>query len=335
MIQLLGLLLLSFFITSILLVPMIDLLYKLKLRRRFQDTRDAFDKKTPIFDQYHNIKKGVPVGAGALIIIVVSVLSFWACALLGVPIRKLEITLIVFTFISFGVLGGYDDIKKMFPDKSNFFGLRLRHKLIIQLVLSTIIGMVMYFGLGYDFMYIHWLGKIHLGIFFIPLAVFVITGFTNAFNITDGLDGLSSGLLMICLVAFSVISAAILDQTMSIFIFIWIGALIAFLYFNIFPARVLLGDVGALSFGATLGILGLLTGKIFAVIIIGAFFFIEAGTSFLQLFWKKYYHHKLFPVAPFHLWLQKNGWEEPKIVMRAWIAGIILGILGLWFAILA
>lgn len=335
MIQLLGLLLLTFFITSILLVPMIDVLYKLKFRRRYQETRDAFDEKTPIFDKFHNCKKGVPIGAGALIISVVTILSFWATALLGIKINKFEIIAILFTFLSFGFLGLYDDVKKIFPDRTNFFGLRIRHKLIIQLLLSFVTGLIMYFGLGYDFIYVHWIGKIHLGILFIPLAVFVITAFTNAFNITDGLDGLSSGLLLICLGVFAVISSAILDQTMSIFIYIWIGSLIAFLYFNIFPARILLGDVGALSFGATLGLLGLLTGKIFAILIIGALFFFEAGSSLLQLIWKKYFKRKLFPVSPFHLWLQNSGWEEPKIVMRAWLTGLILGILGLWIAFLS
>ncbi len=335
MVQFLGLLLLSFFISSILLVPAIDLLYKFKIRRRHQETRDVFDKQTPIFDQFHNIKQGVPVGAGALIILIVSILSFWACVLLGIKIRPLEITIIIFTFISFGALGLIDDIKKVFPDKTNFFGLRMRHKLIIQLVLSTIIGMILYFGLGYNFIYIHWLGKININILFIPLTTIIITGFANAFNITDGLDGLSAGLLMICLGVFAVISATILDTTMAIFIYIWIGSLIAFLYFNIYPARVLLGDVGALSFGATLGLLGLLTGKIFAIMIVGAIFFVEAGSSFLQLIWKKYYHKKLFPVAPLHLWFQKMGWEEPKIVFRAWLTGLILAILGLWFAIIS
>lgn len=335
MIQFLGLLLLSFFITAILLVPMIDLLYKLKLRRLFQKTLDVFDKQTPIFDKFHNFKKGTPVGAGALIIAVVTILSFWASALLGIKIRTGEILVILFTFVSFGILGAYDDVKKMFPDKSNFFGLRMRHKLIIQLALSFLVSTVLYVFLGYDFIFIHFLGKINIGILFIPLSTIIITGFANSFNITDGLDGLSSGLLMICLAVFAVISATILDPTMSIFIYIWIGSLIAFLYFNIFPARVLLGDVGALSFGATLGLLGILTGKIFAILIIGAFFFVEAGSSALQLFSKKYYKRKLFPVAPLHLWLQEMGWEEPKIVMRAWLTGIILGILGLWFAIMS
>lgn len=335
MVQFLGLLLLSFFITSILLVPTIDLLYRFRIRRKHQETKDPFDKTTPIFDQFHNIKQGIPVGAGALIILVVSILSFWACILLQIRIRPLEIVTIIFTFISFGILGLIDDLRKVFPDKTNFFGLRMRHKLFIQIVLSTIVGIVLYLGLGYDFIFIHWLGQLNISFLFIPLTTVIITAFANAFNITDGLDGLASGLLMICLGVFAVISAAILDSTMAIFIYIWIGSLIAFLYFNIYPARVLLGDVGALSFGATLGLLGLLTGKIFAIVIIGAIFFVEAGSSFLQLMWKKYYGHKLLPVAPLHLWFQKVGWEEPKIVFRAWLTGLVLGILGLWFAIIS
>ena len=335
MVQFLGLLLLSFFITSILLIPLIDLLYKLKFRRRFQETRDIFDKNTPIFDRFHNQKQGVPVGGGSLIIFIVACLSFWAAAILNFSIRRLEIVIILFTFLSFGILGFYDDLKKFFPGKNNFFGLRMRHKLIIQLILSTFIGCLLYFGLGYDFIYIHWIGKIEIGILFIPLSTLVITGFANAFNITDGLDGLAGGLLMICLGVFAVVSETILDPTMAIFIYIWIGSLIAFLYFNVFPARIHLGDVGALSFGATLGLLGLLTGKMFAIVIVGALFFLEAGSSFLQIIWKKYFKRKLFPVAPFHLWLQLKGWEEPKIVMRAWLTGLILGILGLWFAVIA
>lgn len=335
MVQLLGLLLLSFFITSMLLVPAIDLLYKLKLRRRHQETRDMFDRGTPIFDEFHNCKKGTPVGAGVLIIVVVSVLSFWACATFGLRVNRFEMLAIIFTFVSFGLLGLYDDVKKVFPDKTNFFGMRMRHKLAIQLILSALIGTLLYFGLGYDFFFIHSLGQMQVGILFIPLATLVITAFANAFNITDGLDGLSSGLLMICLGVFAVISETILDPTMAVFIYIWIGAIIAFLYFNVFPARVHLGDAGALSFGATLGLLGLLTGKIFAIVVIGALFFVEAGSSFLQIMWKKYFHKKLFPVSPLHLWLQKVGWEEPKIVMRAWMTGLILGILGLWLAIIS
>ena len=96
----------------------------------------------------------------------------------------------------------------------------------------------------------------------------------------------------------------------------------------------MLGDIGALAFGAAMAVIGLLTGKIIAFLVIGAPFIIELLTSFLQIMSKKFRGKKLFAIAPFHLWLQNRGWEEPKIVMRAWLAGIICAILGLWLSLL-
>jgi phospho-N-acetylmuramoyl-pentapeptide-transferase len=106
----------------------------------------------------------------------------------------------------------------------------------------------------------------------------------------------------------------------------------AFLYFNIYPARLFLGDSGALSFGATLAVIGLILGKAFALIVIGGIFVIEISTSFIQLTGKKFFKKKVFPVAPFHLWLQLRGWEEPKIVMRLWLINILFSIFGLMIA---
>ena len=102
--------------------------------------------------------------------------------------------------------------------------------------------------------------------------------------------------------------------------------------FNVYPARIFLGDVGALSFGATLAVVGLLLGKILALVVIGGFFIIEITSSLLQILSKRFLKKKLFSVAPFHLWLRNLGWEEPKIVFRAWLAGIMLAFLGLWLA---
>ena len=95
----------------------------------------------------------------------------------------------------------------------------------------------------------------------------------------------------------------------------------------------MLGDVGALAFGAMLAVIGLLTGKIVALFVIGVLFAIEGLSSFLQIMSKKFLKQKLFKVAPFHLWLREKGWEEPKVVMRAWIAGIVLAIFGLWLSV--
>ena len=117
------------------------------------------------------------------------------------------------------------------------------------------------------------------------------------------------------------------------FLALWIGALIAFLYFNVHPARIWLGDVGALSFGATFAVIALLLGKIVPLIIVGTPFLIEGLSSTIQILSKKFLKRKIFPAAPIHLTLQHLGWEEDKIVFRAWLAGIILAIFGLWLGI--
>lgn len=335
MAQLLGLTILSFFISGILLIPFIDFLYKVKLMRKRQFTRDMFNKHTQTFDKHHSWKVGTPFGGGILIILVVSALSLWAYGIFAIKINPWELFIILFTFISFGLLGLYDDIKKLVPGKkthSVFFGLRFRHKFVIQWVLALIISWILYSQLGYHFIFIRGIGLANLGWLFIAFSAFVIVSFTNAFNIADGLDGLASGLLLICLVAFLAITAQQLDQSLGIFIALLMGSVCAFLYFNIYKARIWLGDVGSLSLGAILAVIGLLTGKIPAVAIIGGVFVLEAGSSLIQILGKKFLKRKLLPAAPLHLFFQKRGWEEPKIVMRAWLLGFVFAVIGLYIA---
>lgn len=331
--ELLGLMLSSFLITAILIVPFIDFLYKMKLRRYKQVTRDMFNNKTPTFDKYNSWKVGTPFGGGLLIILVVLIWTTWAYGIFNINSNPWEIFVILFGFIGFGVLGFYDDLKKMVPGKEKFFGLRMRHKFVIQWALAFVIAWVFYAQLHYDFIFIHGIGKLFLGFMYVPFAAFVIVSFVNAFNITDGLDGLASGLLVICLVAFMAINSVVVDQPLGIFIAVLIGSVIAFLYFNTYKARIWLGDVGSLSLGAALAITGLLTGKVLALVIIGGVFVVEIASSSIQLLGKKFLGRKLLPVAPFHLYLQKKGWEEPKIVMRAWVTGLLLAILGIFIAL--
>lgn len=336
MVQLLGLTLLSLFFTGILIVPFIDFLYKVKLRRHKQSTVDIFNKPTPVFDKFNQWKVGTPFGGGVLIIGVVTVLSLWSYGLLNVEASPWEIFVLLFSFISFGILGFYDDLKKLVdnPSKYHFFGLRFRYKFIIQWLLAFIIACVLYFKLGYAEIFVTGFGLIDLGYFYILMATVAIVSFANAFNITDGLDGLASGLLLICLGAFLAISSAQLNSSLGIFIAILTGSVTAFLYFNTYKARIWLGDVGSMSLGATLAVIGLLSGKILALAVIGGVFVIEVGSSLLQLLSKKYLGRKLFPAAPFHLLLLKRGWEEPKIVMRAWLFGFFFAVLGLYIALL-
>lgn len=339
----LGLLIFSFIITSILIVPFINLLYKFKFLRREQVTRDFLGLRTKIFDRLHKRKVGTPVGGGLLVIFIVSLLYavlFPLIKYLGVfvsachPIKD-ELNILFFSFLAFGILGLYDDLRKLFGFKqAGFFGLRLRHKFLLQWFFALTIGVLMYFNLGINFVHIPFWGTINLGIWYIPFAALVIVSFTNAFNITDGLDGLSCGLLAVCLFSFWILSSTMLDTPLSVFLSLWIGSLIAFLYFNVYPARIWLGDVGSLSFGATLAVVGLLIGKIMALVVIGGLFVVEVASSLLQIIWKQFFKKRIFTVAPFHLWLQNRGWEEPKIVMRAWLAAIMLAIFGLWLAVL-
>ncbi len=339
----LGLVIFSFLVNSVIIIPFIDLLYKLNLTRRVEAPKKG---KIPLFDKLHDIKAGTPVGGGILIIVMVSllfVILFPLASRLGVFIHTAynlrgELTVIFFTFISFGLLGLFDDLIKMFGKPTQgilgyWFGIRRWHKFIIQWILGLITAYMIYGYLGIDIIHIPLIGTVyHLGIWFVPFAAFVIVAFTNAFNITDGLDGLASGLLIICLGAFGIIAAGNLDTPLSLFIGLWMGALVAFLYFNIWPARIFLGDAGALSFGASLAVIGLLTGSIVALVVIGGIFVIEITSSAIQIVGWKVFKKPIFPLAPIHHSFLAIGWEEPKIVMRAWLFGLMLAVFGLWLA---
>lgn len=339
----LSVLILSFIVTSIAIIPFIDMLYKLKFLRANQETRDVFGKLTPVFNKFHRDKAGVPVGGGFLVIAVVALLFATLLPVIeyfGIDVTSVykninaEVNILFFTFLSFGTLGLYDDIKKFFVIKTGFFGLRMKHKFILELVLAFVISLMLYYSLGIDFVHIPFIGTFHFGIWYVPFASFTIVAFANAVNITDGLDGLASGALMISLFGLWFLSASILDVPLSLFLALWLGSLISFMYFNVFPARIFMGDVGSLAFGATLAVVGILTGKVIALVIIGAIFVIEIASSLAQLLSKKFLKRKILPAAPFHLSLQKMGWEEPKIVQRAWLVQIMLTIFGVWLAVL-
>jgi len=329
----------SFILNFTLIVPFIDFLYKLKFQRAEQKTKDVFNKPTPIFDRFNAQKKGIPVGGGILLLLTTTlvfflfILMYWILQkkiLTNYPSIASEIKIILFTFLSFGALGIFDDLNKIFLwKKHGFFGLRIRHKAVLELILSFIVSYWLFSDLKIQFMHVPFFGVFNLGYFYLVISSFIIFAFANAVNITDGLDGLATGILSFALIGFWVVSRSILDVPTSLFIAAWLGGLLAFLYFNIYPARIMIGDAGALSFGATFAVIGLILGKAFALPIMGGVFVIEAGSSLIQLFGKKFLKKKILPVAPFHLYLQQRGWEEPKIVMRFWLISIIFVIFGL------
>lgn len=339
----LGLVIFSFLLTGVLVIPFINLLYWLKFTRRTEAPKRG---KIPLFDRLHDVKAGTPVGGGILVIFMVCVL-FWVvfplASYFGLFVQSTfalhaELFIIFLTFIAFGLLGLSDDLLKIFGKGRSgplgvWFGLSRRNKFLLQWVLGLLISFLVYHNLGVHLLHIPLWGKIlDLGPFYVPFGALVIVSFSNAFNVTDGLDGLSCGLLVICLLAFGIIAAGSLDTPLSLFIAIWVGALIAFLYFNIWPARVFLGDTGSLSFGAMLGVMGILTGHMVILLIIGGIFVVEIVSSAVQIAGWKFLKRPVFPLAPLHHTLLALGWEEPKIVARAWLAGIMLAIVGLWLA---
>lgn len=330
--ELLGLVLISFAVTAFLIVPFIDLLFFLK--KKFErGTVEKSESSTPIHDQLMKADEATPSGGGILLILVlvtISVIAAWMIPLIELTPLKI----LVFTLLSFGGLGLVDDIRWLTTKrKGKLLGLGRKVLIAIQALLALIIGMLLYYNLGIQNINIPGIDNFNIGWFYIPLSALIIVSFANAYNISDGLDGLSTGLLMICLFAFLVLAHSVFNDTLSVFVGVWIGVLIAYLYFNVYPARIYLGDAGAFGFGATLAVVGLMTGKIFGLAIIGGVYIFIILSSLIQIFSKKFFKRKVFPVAPLHMWLKYLGWQEPKIVARFWLAGIIFAIVGLWLSL--
>ena len=318
----LGLLLFSFFVSSIAIIPFIDFLYRIKFILHHPHPRDP-------------VKIGTPVGGGLLLIFLLSLLFFVAMSLidgLGVYIQsafaiKEEINILFLTLIIFGLIGLYEDITKIFGAS-----LRGHYKNVLQAAASLFISFLLYTNLSLDFINLPLLGVLPLGPWFILVSALIIFTFSRGLDITDGLDGLASGNLLISLLAFWVISAAALDTVLSTFIAVWVGGLIAFLYFNVYPARIWLGDAGSLAFGATLAVIGLLLGKTSALLVIGGIFLIEGASNAIDTVCQALLKRPLFPISPPHYWLQSKGWSEAKVTLRSWLVAIVLALVGLWLS---
>lgn len=184
--------------------------------------------------------------------------------------------------------------------------------------------------LGYTSVSFPLIGSVDIGWLYAPLFVAVLYGTANAVNITDGLDGLAGGLLLFNYVVYAVICyqrGLLLLATVCLII---VGALVAFLWFNIKPASFYMGDVGALSLGATLAVIAMMTDTIIVLVVIGSIYYWEILTTLLQTMSKRLRGgKKIWRIAPYHHHLEALGWSEETIVMRAWLVGIVLSVLGL------
>jgi phospho-N-acetylmuramoyl-pentapeptide-transferase len=227
------------------------------------------------------------------------------------------------------IIGLFDDFLNVYGIGSKGGGLKIRHRLIAYSLIAIAGAYWFYFKLDWDVMRIPFLGDYNIGIWYIPIFIFVIVGTAFSVNETDGLDGLAGGSLLSAFSAYAVIAFVQGRYDLAAFCGVIIGALLAFLWFNINPARFFMGDTGAMSLGVTLGIIAMLTNTVFLLPIIGLLFVIETFSVIIQLASKKIRAKKVFISTPIHHHFEAIGWPEPKIVMRFWIISAVMAVIGL------
>ena len=308
-------------------------LYKYKLGKTIRN-----EGKTPIFSKIHAKKEGTPTMGGILIwmtVLIFSLLFFYLPKVLPWEfVKNLNFLSRSETFLPLGALiatalvGLIDDWIDL---KSNGKGgLTIKHRLIIYTSIAFIGALWFYFKLGWDVFHIPFVGNFEIGWSYILIFVFILVATTFSVNETDGLDGLASGTLLTSFAAYGVIAFVLGKYDLATFCGVIIGALLAFLWFNINPARFFLGDTGAMSLGITLGIIAMITNSALILPIIGFVFVMESVSVIMQLISKKLRSEKkIFLSTPIHHHFEAIGWSEPKIVMRFWIISAISTGLGL------
>ena len=312
--------LIAFFITFILFIPFINFLYKIKLRDPNPSShKDIFNKSTPIFQKLRSKTANTPIGGGLLIVLVVSILSF----IFFREDLNDQIIAILVTFISFMFLGLFDDLKKTFHFKKGPFELGVKQKFLLELIVA--IG-ISYWRVSKGLIHISIPGLFNIENPFLLVALSSIgmTFMLNAYNITDGVDGLSAGTLIIILIGIISLASFNGNPTVEIFSSLLTGAMISYLYFNTHPARLLMGDSGSLAFGSVFFIILLMLNLAYVIPILGFIYIVEALSSLIQWYSRKFFNKKIFDSAPLHYHFENRGWSQTKVSMRAYILQSVL-----------
>jgi phospho-N-acetylmuramoyl-pentapeptide-transferase len=287
--------------------------------------------------QTHIMKTGTPTLGGVLFILPVLLITllFNAASLLGLTMLGRSIFLPMGTMIVFGLLGSIDDWKKLRGKRSEERGLRARSKFLIQIFLSIVIAIGLQFVLQVPQIFLPWMNReFTLGIWYVPIATLLIVGFSNAVNFTDGLDGLAGLISATCFAAFGMIALLQGQLFLARFCFTLVGALFGFLWFNVHPALLIMGDVGSLPLGATLAVVALMTGQWLLLPIIAVIPLSEMVSVVLQVgYFKLTKGKRLFKMAPLHHHFELLGWSETQVVQRFWLIGLLAAILGAAIAI--
>ena len=288
----------------------------------------------------HMAKNGTPTMGGNLILAAILIPTlFWS------DLTNPYVWIVLLTTLAFGVIGFLDDYKKLRDKKG--IGIRARYKFPIQVAIGLIVSFILFNTIDHDSrLILPFFKKVmpDLGEWYILFGMLVIVGSANAVNLTDGLDGLAIGPMLIasatfmlfCYLAGNFRFASYLQipfvkgsGELTILCGALVGAGLGFLWFNTYPAQVFMGDVGSLPLGAALGTIAVITKQEFLLVIVGGIFVIETFSVIIQVVSYQLRKKRVFRMAPIHHHFELKGWAEPKIIVRFWIIGIILGLIAI------
>lgn len=314
------------------------ILYRFLMRYKlFKQNRD--EHSAPIFAALHKWKAGTPTMGGVLIwmtVLVFALLFSYLSVIFNNQffqqlnfLTRSQVLLPLGALVASALIGLVDDllnIKKMGPKGG---GLRMRHRVILYTLIALVGAWWFYFKLSWDVLHVPFFGDVTIGLWYIPFFILTIVATAFSVNETDGLDGLAGGTLLAAFGSYGAIAFIQGKYDLATFCAVIIGALLAFLWFNIYPAKFIMGDTGAMSLGVTLGIVAMLTNYALLLPVICLLYVLESGSVIAQKISKKIWKKKLFLSSPFHHHLEARGWKEPTIVMRFWIIAGVTAVAGI------
>jgi len=314
------------FLTSMLLTPLYTTAAYMGRWWKKPRTMAVTGEVAKVYRKLHAAKheRNIPTMAGMIFVVAVALVTITG------NLSRSETWLPLAAMAGAGLIGLFDDIVNIKSLGRGIAGLRVKIKSLLLLIVATIGGWWFFAKLGVNSIDVPFWGSIHIGWLIVPLFVLVVFATANAVNITDGLDGLAGGLAVIAFSAYAAI--AFIEQKYGIagFCMTVAGALLSYTWFNIYPARFFMGDVGSFALGTALGVVAMLTDTVLILPIIGAVFVLEAGSVLLQIASKKLRGgKKIFKVSPLHHHFEASGWPETKVTMRFWIIGQVAAFAGL------
>ncbi|MCD6149534.1 hypothetical protein J7J13_01970 [bacterium] len=337
------------FLLAFLITPFwTHILYKYKFGIKIK-SRSVDGQKLTYINKLHAKKSGTPTMGGAIIWFSILILVFASHYIFPAVaewfntdfiarldfLSRSQVWLPLFVLTASGILGLFDDVMSVRGwGKNKGGGMRFAMRFWWLLAIAALGSWWFFYKLGWDQLHIPAVGDFSIGFWYIPLFIFVILFTAISSNETDGLDGLNGGMLFMAFSSFTIIAFLQNKVDLASFCAAVSGALLAFLWFNIYPARFFMGDTGAMSLGATLGIIAMLTNSALVLFIIVFVYVMESSSVAIQLFSKRFFKRKVFLAAPLHHHFEAIGWPEPKITMRAWIFTIITSIIGVIIGIL-